>query len=74
MQVISIYGTPENCTNACKKIMDIRVKEARENNRGGEIVLKLLADDRFCGRIIGKGGANIRKIKEETNGRVVVSK
>ncbi|ESN92161.1 hypothetical protein HELRODRAFT_181785 [Helobdella robusta] len=70
--VISIYGQPENCTNACKEIMHVLQQESNINEKG-EISLKMLANDRFCGRIIGKDGKMIKKIKEETDTKIAVS-
>ena len=34
----------------------------------------MLADDRFCGRIIGKEGKMIKKIREDTGTKITVSK
>ena len=34
LQVISIYGQPENCTNACKEIMKVMQNELVSQNRG----------------------------------------
>ena len=34
-QVISIYGQPENCTNACKEILKVMQQEATSTNRAG---------------------------------------
>ena len=39
-----------------------------------DITLKMLADDRYCGRIIGKEGKVIKKIREDTDTRITVSK
>lgn len=39
-----------------------------------EVMLKMLADDRYCGRIIGKEGKMIKKIREDTSTRITVSK
>jgi len=33
-QVISIFGQPENCTNACKEILQVMQQESTNNNRG----------------------------------------
>jgi len=33
LQVISIFGQPENCTNACKEILQVMQQEATNNNR-----------------------------------------
>lgn len=71
-KVISIYGQPANCTNACKEILKVMQQEATATNRG-EIMLKMLADDRYCGRIIGKEGKVIKKIREDTDTKITVS-
>ena len=39
-----------------------------------EIMLKMLTDDRYCGRIIGKEGKMIKKIREDTSTKITVSK
>lgn len=71
-QVISIYGQPGNCTNACKEILKVMQQEAAATSKN-DITLKMLADDRFCGRIIGKEGKVIKKIREDTDTRITVS-
>jgi insulin-like growth factor 2 mRNA-binding protein 1 len=71
-KVISIFGQPENCTNACKEILQVMQHESTSNNRG-EIMLKMITDDRFCGRIIGKEGKMIKKIREDTSTKITVS-
>jgi len=79
-QVISIYGQPDNCSNACKEILKVMQQEASATARPGEssdmfseISLKMLADDRYCGRIIGKEGKVIKKIREDTDTKITVS-
>ena len=39
-----------------------------------EVILKILADDRYCGRVIGKEGKVIKKIREDTDTHIVVSR
>ena len=39
-----------------------------------DVTLKMLADDRYCGRIIGKEGKVIKKIREDTDTKITVSK
>jgi len=34
----------------------------------------MLSDDRYCGRIIGKEGKMIKKIREDTSTKITVSK
>jgi len=71
-QVICIYGQPDNCTNACKEIMKVMQQELSATNRG-DVVLKMLTDDRHCGRIIGKEGKVIKKIREDSETKIIVS-
>ncbi|XP_050308955.1 insulin-like growth factor 2 mRNA-binding protein 1 isoform X2 [Anthonomus grandis grandis] len=71
-KAITIYGNPENCTNACKKILEVMQQEANNTNKG-EICLKILAHNNLIGRIIGKGGNTIKRIMQETDTKITVS-
>ncbi|XP_052121917.1 insulin-like growth factor 2 mRNA-binding protein 2 isoform X2 [Frankliniella occidentalis] len=71
-KAITIYGNPENCTNACKKILEVMQQEATNTNKG-EITLKVLAHNNLIGRIIGKGGNTIKRIMQETDTKITVS-
>ena len=31
---ITIYGSPDNCDNACREILDVMTQEAANTNRG----------------------------------------
>lgn len=33
-KAITIYGNPENCTNACKRILEVMQQEATNTNKG----------------------------------------
>ena len=33
-KAITIYGNPENCTNACKKILEVMQQEAESTGKG----------------------------------------
>ena len=33
-KAITIYGNPENCTNACKRVLEVMQQEAVETNKG----------------------------------------
>lgn len=33
-KAITIYGNPENCTNACKRILEVMQQEANNTNKG----------------------------------------
>lgn len=71
-KAITIYGNPENCTNACKRILEVMQQEASNTNKG-EICLKILAHNNLIGRIIGKGGNTIKRIMQETDTKITVS-
>ncbi|XP_011331248.1 insulin-like growth factor 2 mRNA-binding protein 1 isoform X2 [Ooceraea biroi] len=71
-KAITIYGNPDNCTNACKKILEVMQQEANTTNKG-EITLKILAHNNLIGRIIGKGGNTIKRIMQDTDTKITVS-
>ncbi|KAL9887046.1 IGF-II mRNA-binding protein isoform 2-T3 [Glossina fuscipes fuscipes] len=71
-KAITIYGNPENCTNACKRILEVMQQEANATNKG-EICLKILAHNNLIGRIIGKSGNTIKRIMQETDTKITVS-
>ena len=33
-KAITIYGNPENCTNACRRILEVMQQEADNTNKG----------------------------------------
>ena len=72
-KVITIYGNPENCSHACQKILEVMQTEANQTNRG-EIPLKILAHNNLIGRIIGKSGNTIKRIMEQTDTKITVSR
>ncbi|XP_076233059.1 IGF-II mRNA-binding protein [Calliopsis andreniformis] len=72
-KAITIYGNPENCTNACKKILEVMQQEANSMNKGTDITLKILAHNNLIGRIIGKGGTTIKRIMQDTDTKITVS-
>ncbi|XP_035216130.1 insulin-like growth factor 2 mRNA-binding protein 1 isoform X7 [Stegodyphus dumicola] len=72
VQVITIYGNPENCSLACQKILEVMQQEANNTNRG-EVPLKILAHNNLIGRIIGKNGVTIKRIMEATDTKITVS-
>ncbi|XP_063223696.1 insulin-like growth factor 2 mRNA-binding protein 2 isoform X2 [Bacillus rossius redtenbacheri] len=71
-KAITIYGNPDNCTNACKRILEVMQQEANSTNKG-EISLKILAHNNLIGRIIGKGGNTIKRIMQDTDTKITVS-
>ncbi|GFU21187.1 insulin-like growth factor 2 mRNA-binding protein 3 [Nephila pilipes] len=72
VQVITIYGNPDNCSLACQKILEVMQQEANNTNRG-EVPLKILAHNNLIGRIIGKSGNTIKRIMETTDTKITVS-
>ncbi|GIY98713.1 insulin-like growth factor 2 mRNA-binding protein 1 [Caerostris extrusa] len=72
VQVITIYGNPDNCSLACQKILEVMQQEANNTNRG-EVPLKILAHNNLIGRIIGKSGNTIKRIMETTETKITVS-
>ena len=60
----TVFGQPENCTTACKRILEVMEEEARNVGKPPEIELKILAHNNLIGRIIGKQGGTIKKIME----------
>lgn len=72
-KAITVYGQPENCTAACKRILEVMEEEARNVGKQTEISLKILAHNNLIGRIIGKQGATIKKIMEDTDTKITVS-
>jgi insulin-like growth factor 2 mRNA-binding protein 1 len=61
-KAITVYGQPENCTAACKRILEVMEEEAKNVGKEQEICLRILAHNNLIGRIIGKQGAIIKKI------------
>lgn len=41
-KAITIYGNPENCTNACRKILEVMQQEATNTNKGYLYLLVLI--------------------------------
>ena len=72
-KAITIYGQPENCTNACLQIMKVMQEEAKNTGKSEDIPLKVLAHNNLIGRIIGKQGGTIKRIMEETDTKITVS-
>ena len=63
-KAITVYGQPENCSAACRRILEVMEEEARNTGKPAEISLKILAHNNLIGRIIGKQGGTIKKIME----------
>lgn len=72
-KAITIYGQPENCSNACLQILKVMQEEARNTGKSEDIPLKILAHNNLIGRIIGKQGSTIKRIMEETDTKITVS-
>ena len=63
-KAITVYGQPENCSAACRRILEVMEEEAKNVGKPTEISLKILAHNNLIGRIIGKQGGTIKKIME----------
>uniref|UniRef100_A0A0R3S0I7 KH domain-containing protein n=1 Tax=Elaeophora elaphi TaxID=1147741 RepID=A0A0R3S0I7_9BILA len=75
-KIISILGQPEGCSKACVKILEVVRKEMEKDNtitQHPDIELKIRAHNQLVGRLIGRGGATIKKIMEETGAHIYVS-
>jgi len=72
-KAITVYGQPENCSAACKRILEVMEEEMASVGKEQEICLKILAHNNLIGRIIGKQGATIKKIMEDTSTKITVS-
>ena len=72
--IIMIYGNPDNCSQACRRILEVMQQEAKSLNRPNEIQLKILASNNLIGRIIGKGGNTIRRIMQQTDTKITINR
>ncbi|XP_070211068.1 insulin-like growth factor 2 mRNA-binding protein 2 isoform X4 [Littorina saxatilis] len=70
--LVTIKGSPEACSKACKEIMKVVQAEAQSLNRG-DCPLRILCPNSLCGRIIGKKGNVIKSFMEKSNTNIVVS-
>ncbi|PIO68629.1 KH domain protein [Teladorsagia circumcincta] len=75
-KIISILGHLENCSKACVKILEVvqRENEKDENRDNSEVELKIRAHNQLVGRLIGKQGATIKRIMQDTGTTIFVSK
>ena len=79
--MVSIKGEPMAFSNAIKELLlvmnaELENEEDEENNEEVEenneevapspLQLKLLAHDLLCGRIIGKGGNNLKQVRQDS--------
>ncbi|NWV56600.1 IF2B1 protein, partial [Daphoenositta chrysoptera] len=72
-KAISIHSTPEGCSAACRMILDIMQKEAKDTKTADEVPLKILAHNNFVGRLIGKEGRNLKKVEQDTETKITIS-
>nr|XP_041577529.1 insulin-like growth factor 2 mRNA-binding protein 1 isoform X2 [Taeniopygia guttata] len=72
-KAISIHSTPEGCSAACRMILDIMHKEAKDTKTAEEVPLKILAHNNFVGRLIGKEGRNLKKVEQDTETKITIS-
>ncbi|XP_053512784.1 insulin-like growth factor 2 mRNA-binding protein 1 isoform X4 [Artibeus jamaicensis] len=72
-KAISVHSTPEGCSSACKMILEIMHKEAKDTKTADEVPLKILAHNNFVGRLIGKEGRNLKKVEQDTETKITIS-
>ncbi|XP_078501662.1 insulin-like growth factor 2 mRNA-binding protein 1 isoform X2 [Lissotriton helveticus] len=72
-KAISIHSTPEGCSAACKMILEIMHKEAKDTKTADDVPLKILAHNNFVGRLIGKEGRNLKKVEQDTETKITIS-
>lgn len=77
-KVITITGAPDNCSEACYRIIEIIQNEKSAkydghspNNR--DITLKMLAPNNLIARLIGRGGVTIKRMMEQTSTKISIS-
>ncbi|XP_016659964.1 uncharacterized protein LOC100167988 isoform X3 [Acyrthosiphon pisum] len=71
-KAITIRGIPENCTNACRKILDVMQKKNAATTYNSDVILKILVHDNRIGAIIGQERNTVRKIMSETDTNIIV--
>ncbi|CAG7829616.1 unnamed protein product [Allacma fusca] len=72
-KTVCIIGSPERCTAACRKLLEICEAEGAALKEKQDVTLKILANNSLIGKIIGKDGRNIKKIMLETQTKIHVS-
>ncbi|XP_062364031.1 insulin-like growth factor 2 mRNA-binding protein 1 [Cinclus cinclus] len=72
-KAISIHSTAQGCSAACRMILDIMHKEAKDTKAADEVPLKILAHNNFVGRLIGKEGRNLKKVEQDTETKITIS-
>ncbi|XP_071802850.1 insulin-like growth factor 2 mRNA-binding protein 2 isoform X2 [Asterias amurensis] len=71
VKAVTTFGNPEDCTSACKKVMEIMNQECSQ--KGTQPPLKLLAHNALVGRLIGKGGSSLKHIMQESQTTITIS-
>lgn len=69
--LVTIKGSSESCTTACKELMKVVQQEANSLNR--TCSLRVLCPNSLCGRMIGKNGSVIKSIMQDSDSHIVVS-
>jgi len=71
-KAITIKGNPENCTNSCRKILEILQQKAIITDNS-KTILRILIHDNLIGLIIGEEGNTIRNVMSKTETKINVS-
>jgi len=72
---ISISGSKEKTSAACRRVLEIMVQECDHvtKERLGDITLKIFVPNAVVGRIIGKSGAVVKSMMEDTQTKIHIS-
>ncbi|XP_078571827.1 insulin-like growth factor 2 mRNA-binding protein 2 isoform X35 [Branchiostoma floridae x Branchiostoma japonicum] len=81
---ITIYGSADSCSEACRKIVEIMQQESVATGQSTDdetsdppssedVPLKLLAHNSLVGRLIGRNGTTLKKIMQDSGARITIS-
>ncbi|XP_078571835.1 insulin-like growth factor 2 mRNA-binding protein 2 isoform X43 [Branchiostoma floridae x Branchiostoma japonicum] len=70
---ITIYGSADSCSEACRKIVEIMQQESVATGQSEDVPLKLLAHNSLVGRLIGRNGTTLKKIMQDSGARITIS-
>lgn len=70
-KAVTTFGNPEDCTSACRKVIEIMNQECAQ--KGTQPPLKMLAHNALVGRLIGKGGSSLKHIMQESGTTITIS-
>ncbi|XP_048580333.1 insulin-like growth factor 2 mRNA-binding protein 2 [Nematostella vectensis] len=65
-KLVTIRGSPQDCSNANMQIHQLMREETDANLRSNEVEMRLVIHDSHAGRIIGRKGNNLKSVMDET--------